>query len=69
MWAIDKKVDIITMSCGTDALDEAIDKAIERAIANKITIFAATSNGSGNKTRTYPSGRRDWDPRERRFGQ
>ncbi|KAL7899899.1 peptidase S8/S53 domain-containing protein [Trichoderma sp. TUCIM 5745] len=58
-WAIDKKVDIITMSCGTDAPDEAIDKAIERAVENKISIFAATSNSGGNKTRVYPSSRRD----------
>lgn len=47
------------MSCGTDAPDEAIDKAIERAVENKISIFAATSNSGGNKTRAYPSIRRD----------
>lgn len=47
------------MSCGTDAPDETIDKAIETAIEDKISIFAATSNGGGNQTRTYPSSRRD----------
>lgn len=47
------------MSCGTDARDETLDMAIAEAIENKISIFAATSNGGGNKARAYPSSRRD----------
>ena len=53
-----KKVDIISMSFGwKDDSDEKLRAVVERARANKVLLFAATSNG-GNRSRdgiAYPA--------------
>ncbi|CAI7622907.1 unnamed protein product [Penicillium pancosmium] len=56
-WAIEKKVNIISMSFGLDNQDIDIDKAIHAAMRANISMFAAASNSGGNKPRAYPSRR------------
>lgn len=51
-WALDEKVDIISMSFGFENENEAIDEAIDRAFKADKLIFAAASNEGGNKRRS-----------------
>lgn len=47
-WAVENKVDIITMSFGYPNVNEDIQAAINRACEKNVIIFAAASNGGAN---------------------
>lgn len=54
-WAVNHKVDIITMSFGLEEKNVDMQKAILAAYADDIILFAAASNGGGNNAVTYPA--------------
>ncbi|EFX04389.1 extracellular serine protease [Grosmannia clavigera kw1407] len=57
-WACKKKVHIISLSLGIDMdNNRELGRAIQAARDSNITIFAAASNGGGNKPRSYPASR------------
>ncbi|KAK8877654.1 subtilisin-like protein [Apiospora arundinis] len=56
-WATKMKVNIISMSLGLDNRDTEIDIAIQAAVNANISVFAASSNEGGNKTRAWPAKR------------
>lgn len=49
-WAIDKKVNIISISFGTNQYSEALKQAIDEANANGILVIAAAGNQGENGT-------------------
>lgn len=51
------KANIISMSLGLGIRDTEIDMAIQAAVNANISIFAASSNEGGNKTRAWPARR------------
>ena len=49
-WAIDKKVNIISISFGTNQYSEALKQAIDEANAKGILVIAAAGNQGENGT-------------------
>ena len=54
-WAIEQKVDFISLSLGTDKADKALHKAIQQADQAGITIFCAAGNIGKSEHLLYPS--------------
>lgn len=55
-WAIDKKVDVLSMSLGSSAGDEQLEGAIKAALAAGIVVVAAAGNeGPSLDTIGYPA--------------
>jgi len=54
-WAVDRNVDIITMSFGLGKDQTEIQEAISDAYRKNIIMFAAASNKGGNYEVTYPA--------------
>lgn len=54
-YAIESKVDIITMSFGSDAEVESIKSILKEAAASNILIFCAAGNSGPNKNIMYPA--------------
>jgi hypothetical protein len=54
-WAVSHNVDIITMSFGLKQEHKEMQEAILKAYAKNILIFAAASNGGGNREVKYPA--------------
>lgn len=56
-WAVDQKVDIISLSLGSPSPDSASRAAIQRAVnAGIVVICAAGNEGPGSNTVGYPGG-------------
>lgn len=54
-WAIDERVDMISMSFGLEDKVYEIQEAIDAAAAKNIMIFAAARNDGGNKPVAFPA--------------
>jgi major intracellular serine protease len=54
-WAINKKVDFITMSLGSPVPSKQIEEAILRAEQNNIVVFCAAGNSGENVDIMYPA--------------
>ncbi|RIE03555.1 S8 family peptidase [Cohnella faecalis] len=55
-WAIQNKMDVISMSFGGDPYSEALHMAVKAATDNGIVVVAAAGNGGyGEETETYPA--------------
>jgi subtilisin family serine protease len=52
---MEKKVDIITMSLGLNKENYRVQEEILNAVSHRVLIFAAASNGGGNRSVTYPA--------------
>ncbi|WP_176560068.1 S8 family serine peptidase [Brevibacillus dissolubilis] len=55
-WAIDQKIDIISMSFGGSTYSQALHEAVQAADNQGILLIAAAGNGGqGEETETYPA--------------
>ncbi|WP_176560212.1 S8 family serine peptidase [Brevibacillus dissolubilis] len=55
-WAIDQKIDIISMSFGGNTYSQALHEAVQVADNHGILLIAAAGNGGqGEETETYPA--------------
>ncbi|NBI30747.1 S8 family serine peptidase, partial [Chengkuizengella marina] len=54
-WAIDNKMNIISMSFGSYAYSQALHQAIQEATEEGILVIASAGNGGDGETITYPA--------------